>query len=268
MVKKMEKYQFKINEKDITSSILKATFDMWMDILSVDVVIVGAGPSGLTAARYLSKNNIKTLVLERHLSFGGGTWGGGMGYPYITVQKPADEILREIGVNLKEYDGGLYVADSVEVPAKLGSSAIDAGAKILTGIVVEDLILKNNRVSGVVINSYSIEKAGLHIDPLTIESKFVIDATGHDASVSNILKRKNKDISLEVIGERSLWAEKAENSILDYTKEIYPGLYVCGMAANAVHGGYRMGAVFGGMYLSGKKVSELIIEEINNDKNK
>ena len=257
--------KFKIEEKDVTTSILKATFNMWMDIVDVDVVIVGAGPSGLTAARYLANNGVKVLVLERHLSFGGGTWGGGMGYPYITVQKPADEILREVGIKLEEADGGLYVADWVEVPARLGVGAINAGAKILTGIIVEDLILKENKVSGVVINSYSIEKAGLHIDPLTINAKYVIDATGHDASVANTLARKNKDLGLEVPGEKSLWAEKAENSILRHTREIFPGLFVCGMAANATHGGYRMGAVFGGMYLSGKKVAELILEKLKNE---
>ncbi|AEH06482.1 sulfide-dependent adenosine diphosphate thiazole synthase [Methanothermococcus okinawensis] len=257
--------KFKIEEKDVTTSILKATFNMWMDIVDVDVVIVGAGPSGLTAARYLAKEGVKVVVVERHLSFGGGTWGGGMGHPYITVQKPADEILREVGVKLEEIDGGLYVADSVEVPAKLGVGAIDAGVKILTGVIVEDLILKENKVSGVVINSYAIDKAGLHIDPLTINAKYVIDATGHDASVTNTLARKNKDLGLEVPGEKSLWAEKAENSILRHTREIFPGLFVCGMAANATHGGYRMGAIFGGMYLSGKKVAELILEKLKNN---
>ena len=129
--------KFKIEEKDITTSILKSTFNMWMDIVDVDVVIVGAGPSGLTAARYLANNGVKVLVLERHLSFGGGTWGGGMGYPYITVQKPADEILREVGIKLEEADGGLYVADSVEVPAKLGVGAINAGAKIISTESIE-----------------------------------------------------------------------------------------------------------------------------------
>ncbi|WP_292460493.1 sulfide-dependent adenosine diphosphate thiazole synthase [Methanothermococcus sp.] len=258
--------KLKVEEKDVSKAILNSAFKMWMDILEVDVVIVGAGPSGLTAAKYLAKEGVKVLVLERHLSFGGGTWGGGMGFPYITVQKPADEILREAGIKLEEADGGLYVADSVEVPAKLGVGAIDAGAKILTGIIVEDLILKENKVSGVVINSYAIEKAGFHIDPLTINAKYVVDATGHEASVTNTLARKNKELNIEVPGEKSLWAEKGENSLLRNTREIFPGLFVCGMASNAAHGSYRMGAVFGGMYLSGKKVAELILEKLKNEK--
>lgn len=42
------------------------------------------------------------------------------------------------------------------------------------------------------------------------------------------------------------------------TFEVFPGLYVAGMEANAVYGGPRMGPVFGGMLLSGRKVAELI----------
>ncbi|HIQ32452.1 MAG TPA: thiazole biosynthesis protein [Methanothermococcus okinawensis] len=252
----------KVEEREITRGILKASFEMWMDTVEADVVIVGGGPSGLTASKYLAEEGVKVVVLERHLSFGGGIWGGGMGFPYITVQAPAHEILRDFHVRLKEVEEGLYLANSVEVAAKLGCGAIDAGARILTGIVVEDVILKENRVCGVVINTYAIERAGLHIDPLTIDAKYVVDATGHEASVSNILAKKNRELKLEIPGERSLWAEKGENSLLRNTREIFPGLYVCGMAANAVHGGYRMGPVFGGMFLSGRKVADLILENL------
>ena len=40
------------------------------------------------------------------------------------------------------------------------------------------------------------------------------------------------------------------------------GLYVCGMAVSAVSGTPRMGPIFGGMLLSGKKVANLIIKEL------
>ncbi|WP_423792238.1 sulfide-dependent adenosine diphosphate thiazole synthase [Methanocaldococcus indicus] len=251
-------------EKEITKAILKESFDMWNDIVEIDVAIVGAGPSGLTCARYLAKEGFKVVVFERHLAFGGGTWGGGMGFPYIVVEEEAKNLLEECGVKLKKH-GKYYVADSVEVPAKLAVAAIDAGAKILTGIVVEDLIVRENKVNGVVINSYAIEKAGLHIDPLAIESKVVVDATGHDATVVNTLVRKNKNVDLKVLGESSMWAEKGENQLLENTKEVYPNLFVCGMAANAVFGGYRMGAIFGGMYISGKLCAEKIIKKLKNE---
>jgi ribose 1,5-bisphosphate isomerase len=39
-------------------------------------------------------------------------------------------------------------------------------------------------------------------------------------------------------------------------------LYVCGMASSAVGGTPRMGPIFGGMLLSGKKVAEAIINRL------
>jgi len=37
---------------------------------------------------------------------------------------------------------------------------------------------------------------------------------------------------------------------------------VSGMAANAVFGGYRMGPVFGGMLLSGKRAAEVMLARL------
>ncbi|HOT88681.1 MAG TPA: ribose 1,5-bisphosphate isomerase, partial [Bacteroidales bacterium] len=64
------------------------------------------------------------------------------------------------------------------------------------------------------------------------------------------------------MGERSLSVEEAERTTVENTKEIYPGLYVTGMASNGVSGGFRMGPIFGGMLLSGKKVADLISEKL------
>jgi len=65
-----------------------------------------------------------------------------------------------------------------------------------------------------------------------------------------------------------MWAELGEAQILENTREVYPGLYVTGMSANATFGSYRMGPIFGGMLLSGRKVAELIIERSKAEKSK
>ena len=54
-----------------------------------------------------------------------------------------------------------------------------------------------------------------------------------------------------------MWAEIGEGEIIRNTKEVYPGLIVAGMAANAVFGSPRMGAIFGGMLVSGKRAAEV-----------
>jgi thiazole biosynthesis enzyme len=106
--------------------------------------------------------------------------------------------------------------------------------------------------------------AGLHVDPLAVRAKVVVDATGHPAEVVQVLQKKNR-VTLRAPsgtfqGERSLWAEAAEVSTVENTGEIYPGLYVAGMAVNATLGGYRMGPIFGGMLFSGEKVARMILD--------
>jgi thiamine thiazole synthase len=91
----------------------------------------------------------------------------------------------------------------------------------------------------------------------------VIEATGHDMEVLRVIEKKT-DIALntstgKLLGERSMWADRAEVLTLENTKEVCPGVFVTGMAANAACGGPRMGPIFGGMLLSGQKVAELII---------
>jgi len=68
-----------------------------------------------------------------------------------------------------------------------------------------------------------------------------------------------------VVGEMSLWANEGEQFTVANTKEVFPGLFVAGMAANNVFGGPRMGPIFGGMILSGKKVAEIISSKAKNN---
>ena len=97
-------------------------------------------------------------------------------------------------------------------------------------------------------------------------SAFVVDATGHAAEVARIVERKSgvrlKTKTGKTIGEGSMWAHVAEDTIVKNSKEACPGLYVCGMCANAVFGGPRMGPIFGGMLLSGEKVAKELIERL------
>jgi thiamine thiazole synthase len=62
-----------------------------------------------------------------------------------------------------------------------------------------------------------------------------------------------------------MWAEKGEEALIAATREVYPGLVVAGMAANAVSGGHRMGPVFGGMLLSGEIASGVVKKKLGID---
>lgn len=94
----------------------------------------------------------------------------------------------------------------------------------------------------------------------------MLDATGHPSNITELLVRK-MGVALNtstggIIGEKPMTAEKGERQTVENTKEVYPGLLVSGMAANNVYGGHRMGPIFGGMLLSGKKAAELMLGKL------
>jgi len=99
---------------------------------------------------------------------------------------------------------------------------------------------------------------------LAIRSKLVIDATGHDCEVCRLITEKVggrlRTATGNIIGEKSMWAEIAEREVSENTREVYPGLIAAGMAATAVFGSPRMGPIFGGMLLSGRKAAKLAVE--------
>jgi thiazole biosynthesis enzyme len=205
------------------------------------------------------------IVFERQLRVGGGMPGGGMMFNRIVLQKEGKRLLDEFGVSTKEYQKGYYVADSLEAISTICSKAIKAGAKIFNLISVEDVMVReDDKITGLVLNWSAVSWSKLHVDPLTVRCKVAVDATGHDAEVCRIVVRKIgpklRTKTGEVMGEKPMWAERGEKAILENTREVYPGLVVAGMTANAVFGSPRMGAIFGGMLLSGKKAARVAME--------
>jgi thiamine thiazole synthase len=250
----------------ISRAIIERFYEKLLGSLECDVAVVGGGPAGMTALYYLAKAGKKAVLFERKISLGGGMWGGGMMFNEIVVQEEGKTILDEFEVTTIEFQEGYYCADSVEATSTLCSACMKAGARVFNLVSVEDVALINERVAGLVINWSAVEASRLHVDPLTVRSSYVLDATGHAAEVSRIIERKSGGrLETEtggVIGERSLWADSAEKAILGNTREVFPGLFVAGMCANAVFGGPRMGPVFGGMLQSGRKAAQEILERL------
>ena len=255
-----------LNDITISRAIIEDFSRTLLEFTDVDCAVVGAGPGGLAFAAYVAQAGRKwPSTSGRH------RWRGHVGrrmkIPRIVVQEEALHILDEFGIRYREYMPGYYIAKPVETVGKLAAAASNAGAEFFNLTSVEDVLIKHDgAVAGLVINWTAVGAAGLHVDPLTIGTRAVVDATGHEASVSEIVWQKVAgeafNRGLGIAGEKSMWADAGEKELIEATREVFPGLIVAGMAANAVAGGHRMGPIFGGMLLSGKTAAQKVNEKL------
>ncbi len=248
------------SEADVTEAILGEFAQGLKKHIRNDVIIIGAGPSGLVAARELAKKKVKVLVVEANNYLGGGFWIGGFLMNTLTVRAPGQEVLDEIGAPYKEVKPGLFTADGPHACSKLIAAACDEGAKILNMTKFDDVVLRNAHVEGVVVNwtpVSALPRAITCVDPIALESKIVIDATGHDAHVVNALATRDL---VDVKGMGCMHVEASEDALVEMTGEVFPGLVVCGMSVSTTFGIPRMGPTFGGMLLSGKKAAAIALD--------
>jgi thiazole biosynthesis enzyme len=251
-----------VSESQITRAIVEEFTKELHNVAETEVIIVGGGPAGLMAGKELASSGVKVLIIERNNYLGGGFWLGGFLMNKLTVRSPAESILADLGVPYKEYSSGLYVADAPHACSKLIAATCDAGAKILNMVALDDVVMHNEKVSGVVINWAAVAALPREVacvDPISLESKLVIDATGHDASV--VKKLEDRGL-LKTKGQGAMWVERSENLVVEYTSEYYPGLIVTGMAVSTAYGLPRMGPTFGAMLMSGKKAAEVAVEKL------
>jgi thiamine thiazole synthase len=254
-----------VGEKEVTKAIVNEFLKQFSEYAESDVIIIGAGPSGLMTAKELSSSGFKVLIVERNNYLGGGFWIGGYLMNKITVRSPAQEILKELEIPFKEVKEGLFVADGPHACSKLIASCCDAGAKIVNMTVFEDVVLReNNAIKGVVVNWTPVSTLPRQItcvDPVALEAKIVVDASGHDAVVCKKLEERG---IIKTRGYGAMWVDVSEDLLVEHTSEVLEGLVVVGMATSTVFGLPRMGPTFGAMLLSGKRGAEIIKNKLLN----
>ena len=167
-------------ETKVSQGIVSTYFDKLQKNLELDVAIVGGGPSGIVAAYYLAKAGLRVAQFDRKLAPGGGMWGGAMMFNQIVIQEEAMDIVREFGINYAPFGEGLYVMDSVESTSALLYHAVHAGATVFNCYSVEDVVYKENRVSGVVVNWTPVLREGLH----ELREKLHLDASSRVLFIS------------------------------------------------------------------------------------
>jgi thiazole biosynthesis enzyme len=257
----MEKFS-PVDEKTITRAIVSEFAAEFNEYVESDCIIIGAGPSGLVAARDIARAGKKVVIVERNNYLGGGFWSGGYLMPKVTVRHPGEKLLDELGVPYKAAGEGLVVCDAPHACSALIAAACSAGAKIMNMTMLEDLVVKEGRVCGAVINwapIASLPRQVAALDPVVLEAPFVIEATGHDAFVVKKLEQRSL---IQCKGEGALWIEKSEDLVVEHTGECFPGLIVTGMAVGAVYGLPRMGPTFGSMFVSGEVAARIVLEKL------
>jgi thiamine thiazole synthase len=280
-------------EQDVTRAIVGSYMEQFDDYVESDVIVVGAGPAGLSCAKTLAENDVKTLVLERNNYLGGGFWLGGFLMNKLTARAPAQEIWDEQDVDYEEYEDAedLYIADAPHACSAAIKDACEAGAVFQNMTEFKDLVIREQgKVRGAVINWTPVSALPREItcvDPIAIESKILVDATGHQAEPLTKLHERgyvrvpgferagietyedaqefNTHAGHDSPAHDSMWVGKSEDAVVEHTGKVYDGLYMTGMSVCTAFSLPRMGPTFGGMLVSGRECGKQIARELDGE---
>ena len=97
-----------VSEKDISGSIVAEFATQFQEYVQSDCIIVGGGPSGLMAGRNLARAGKRVLIIERNNYLGGGFWIGGFLMNTVTIRRPGERILDELGIPYKALTENLW----------------------------------------------------------------------------------------------------------------------------------------------------------------
>ncbi len=102
------------------------------DQQDLDLVVVGSGAAGMTAALTAARSGLRVLVVEKTEHFGGSTARSGGG-----VWLPGNAALRKAGVADSAADAAAYLAhvSGAEVPDSLRSALLEHGPAMLDLVV-------------------------------------------------------------------------------------------------------------------------------------
>jgi len=179
-----------------------------------DVIIVGAGTGGTTAARFTAKKGLNVCLIDRKKreDIGDKICGDAVGneiFDILKINHPKDEELSCHIKGAKLYSPNLkkcinlvdpkqtgYIVNRLEFGQRLLNEALDAGVnKFLDKTMVLDLLYKNGTINGVQVKLENGEKADLR-------ANIIIDASGFYSPLRK--KVRSSLIEKDVLREDSI----------------------------------------------------------------
>lgn len=154
-----------------------------------DVIVVGAGPAGCSAARRAAEEGAKVLLLELQSQVGGPT--------KAPVWVPDDSLRQELrraevsevtSLHLHAAGEDLIlqargkVVDRQLLEKLLAAKATEAGAELWLGSPVKEFMVEKERVRGVVVESGGWREG--------VEGEVVVDASGSGWELSGLFRRR------------------------------------------------------------------------------
>jgi digeranylgeranylglycerophospholipid reductase len=204
--------------------------------IECDVLVVGGGPAGCSAARAAAKQGAKTILIEEHKEIGVPVQcAEGIGkylIPFLPFKIPKEQLIWEIkGMTfwaddiLIERNGGIwsgYTINRAEWDKWLASLAEKEGAQVKTNSKLIGLDFDDN---------YFVKKAIVKCKDKKIEikPKIVIAADGVESSVVNILGVNNR--TSEAYGEVKSFEMKNIDLRYPYHDQLFLGDFAPGAYA-------------------------------------
>ncbi|MFX1393071.1 MAG: geranylgeranyl reductase family protein [Promethearchaeota archaeon] len=178
---------------------------------SFDVIVVGAGTGGTTAAKFASQKNLDVCLIDRkeRSQIGKKICGDAIGseiFEFLNINAPKDEELSCLIKGAKLYPPNLnkyikmtdpkqvgYIVNRQEFGQRLLNEALDAGVQqFLDQTMALNLLYKDNSVSGLKVRLKNGEKIDLN-------AKLIIDASGFYSPLRKSIK--SSLIEKEILNE-------------------------------------------------------------------
>lgn len=179
-----------------------------------DIIVVGAGTGGTTAARFAAKKGLNVCLIDRKekSKIGDKICGDAVGndiFDFLGINHPKDEELSCYIKGAKLYSPNLkkcitlldpkqagYIVNRLEFGQRLLNEALDAGVKqFLDRTMALDLHYKNGTVKGLQVKLENGEKIDLN-------TKILIDASGFYSPLRK--KIKSSLIEKDILKEDSI----------------------------------------------------------------